>query len=254
MEVSSPPKRARLSGRQAWRAAAIAVIVIVFSFLALVAYYLWQIKFGDRETLAREFSSPAFTRDASRGDWTPELRDVPDFASYIRPHNPTLGNPDAPVTIIAFIDFECPFCQKSYPIFKQVSETYAPVVRIIFKHFPISAIHPQANAAANAAACASEQKKFWQYYDILFEKKTLDDAALAGLAKNIGLSSERFHTCLSAKKYQINIDEDLSDVAALSILGTPTYLVNGKRVEGVIDARAWDAILLKELQNATLPR
>ena len=225
-------------------------VVLLLAFFALVAYYLWQIRYGNTAALIKEFKSDELTLDESQSKKT-FPNDLPLIASQIAESaadRPTLGRVEAPVTIIAFIDFECPFCQKSYPIFKRVTEKYAPVVRVIFKHFPIATIHPHAMQAAYAATCAHEQGKFWPYYDRLFTEKTLDDASLLDHASATDISPSAFRTCIEDLRYTGVIEEDLQDAKNLHLRGTPTYIVNGVVVEGVTDETTWDKILLNALQ------
>ncbi len=149
-------------------------------FSAYLGYYLWVGKYGDATqqiNLAKQFTEQFSLSPELRGVEARPTVEQP-AASLIRPHNPTIGNPNAPITIVAFIDFECPFCQRAYPTFARIIDTYAPATNIVFKHFPVESIHPRAQQASMAAQCAHEQGKFWEYYNLLFTKKTLDDASL----------------------------------------------------------------------------
>jgi protein-disulfide isomerase len=225
------------------------VILIFISFVSLVAFYAWKIKYQDgAANLSKEFQTEKFTL-ANKKITQNNQPEIVDTAPYIREHNPTIGNTKAPITIIAFIDFECPFCRESYPIFQKVTQKYEPVARIIFKHFPITALHPQSNAAANAAACAHEQKKFWEYHDSLFTTQSLGTEDLLSQSKKIGLDQTKFSQCLDTKKYQGDIDQDIEDGVALGVRGTPTFFVNGYKIEGVLDSAAWDKILFNQLQT-----
>ncbi len=219
-------------------------------FIMLVGYYLWQIAYGDRDALTQEFRSNKFTKITNATETEPHT--TVDIAPFLRSHNPALGQKDAPITIVAFIDFECPFCRESYPIFTDMSKTYAPVIRVVFKHLPITVLHTSALSAANAAACAHEQKKFWAYYDRLFQEQTLEETALIAHAGNVGLNTSQFTACLRDAKYQSNIEEDILDAQRLGIRGTPTYIVNGKKVEGVVPRDAWDTILTQALRDTSL--
>jgi protein-disulfide isomerase len=224
--------------------------IAALAFLLLVGYYSWQIKYGNGADLAREFRTGKFTADASlagTGSVTPAAA-----AAAIRSHNPVRGKADAPITVIAFLDFECPFSRESYPITRAMADKYAPVVRTVFKHLPIEALHPNALPAANAAACAGEQGKFREYYDALFETEALDAASLSAHARSLGLNESSFASCLNARAHQGDIDEDIADAKTLGIRGTPTYIVNGVPYEGVIPADVWDRILADALRTNTL--
>ncbi len=216
-------------------------------FGSLIGYYLWQIKYGDREAIEESFRQEKFTLD-SRGQLrTPAGVPATDLADLLRPGNPTLGRADATVTVFAFLDFECPFCQESYPAFEYLRAQYEPVVRIVFKHVPLTSIHPQSLKAHEAAACAHEQGAFWPYYAWLFEKKKLDETSLVRAATDTRLNLDTFTACLAAGKYRATIETDLRDAARIGIRGTPTYIVNGKKFEGVVDEKTWDAIMIEAL-------
>lgn len=217
-------------------------------FTALFVYYLWQFRFGDSSSLknfSREFEKPRFTlADASAKK---REKSELDPASFVRPHDPKTGNPEADIDIIAFIDFQCPFSQESYSIFEQVIETYGSAARIVFKQLPLTTIHPEAMDAALSSACAEEQKAFWEYYRLIFENKKLDEAALLGYAETLKLDLPRFQNCVQTKRYQSNIEQDMLDAVELGVRGTPTYFVNRDIIEGVSSPSVWAESILKYL-------
>ncbi|MBT4120547.1 MAG: DsbA family protein [Candidatus Magasanikbacteria bacterium] len=225
------------------------ILLVSVTFAGFVSYYAWQLKYGDAEKLVQQFSTEKFTQDpglAISGDADIAEKDL---NKYIRDHNPVWGQGDKPVTIISFIDFECPFCLESYPIFKSVTSKYKPIVKVVFKHLPLENLHPGAEMSANAAACADEQDKFWDYYDGLFLDNNHAQVGLTGLAEKIGLNSQNFTACLGTKKYQKNINQDLTDAVELGLIGTPTYFVNGYKVEGALGAEQWEQIILQAYNN-----
>ncbi len=222
------------------------VLAGVIAFLSLFGYYWWQISRGHGIDIAREFRTKNFT---SAGRDLKPAGQIKSLKPYIHPFNPTRGPANAPITIVAFIDFECPFSQQGYPLFERVVDKYAPVARVIFKQFPIASLHPNSLNAATASACAHDQKKFWPYYDRLFQTKTLDRETLISQAQALGLDKKLFITCLDSSRHQSDIDEDLADGIALGVRGTPTYFVNTSRLEGVVDEATWDKIILTFLQQ-----
>lgn len=223
--------------------------ILILAFMGMVGYYMWQIKYGDFTALRQTVTRGEFTNAGTGSQARPTIEE--DIATFIRPHNPTLGAETAPVTIVAFIDFECPFCQRAYPTFEQVIEEFGPAVRVVFKHFPIQQIHPRSNQAALAAACAQEQGKFWPYYQKLFEGKRLDNASLEQYARDAGLRASTFSRCVSSEKYQKNIDQDIQDVIALGVRGTPTYFVNQTKVEGVVNFSSWRQVIVDALSKSS---
>lgn len=241
------PRMAHAKRRTCLAGALLFLGLIVAWFGAMTGYYAWQIKHGRYAELERTFQSAQFTRDTSRAKMPAPA--VADIRPSIRKENPVRGDASAPITILAFIDFECPFSQRGYPVFERVAERYAPVIRVVFKHFPIDAIHPNAVAAANAAACAGGQGKFWEYYHRLLTEKTLEEANLLAHARVLVLSEEPFRLCMENRPHQRAIDKDLEDGVDLGVQGTPTYFVNGVKIEGVAGEAVWDRIILQELQK-----
>lgn len=213
-------------------------------FVGLVMFYTWKIAYdGDGDRLAQKFQTEKFTlafQQHSEGK-------IKDAQPPIRSQNPSRGEAGAPITIVAFIDFECPFSQQGHAVFERVAKRYEPVARVVFKHFPALAIHPNSMAAANAAACAHEQNKFWELYNSLFATKALGRDELATQAQKIGLDADAFNHCLRAQTYQEVIDADLRDGLALGVRGTPTYFVNDVMIEGVVEEEVWDNILQRKL-------
>lgn len=131
------------------------------------------------------------------------------------------GKDDATVTIVEYSDYQCPFCSRFHPTVKAVSEAYGDKVRWIYRHFPLS-FHPEAKPAAEAAECAGEQGKFWEYSDKLFaNQSTLGSELYTKLASELGLNTSKFESCLSSDKYLSHIDEDATGGAAAGVSGTP---------------------------------
>lgn len=230
------------------------VIVGVALFMGLVGYYLWQVRFGDAEGLAQQFAQEHAARISTlnKKDNLGNLagdKIINNFEKYIRKTNPVFGKSDAGVKVLMFIDFECPFCQEEYSILKEVMGRYQSAVKFVFKNFPLESIHPNSFTAANAAACASEQGKFWPYYDWLFKNKTLDQNSLVAGAVSLGIDHESFAKCLDSQKYQEEINQDLIDSSELNLRGTPAFLVNGEKLEGVVTKEELDKIILKYLKR-----
>ncbi len=167
--------------------------------------------------------------------------------------SPTIGDRSAPVTIIAFSDFQCPFCKESYPVIKQVIERYGADVRFVFKHLPLS-IHKQALPAALAAYCAGQQGSFWQYHDALFSAETVSAATMERIASQINLDAVRFNSCLKSDDPRNAVLKDSQEARKLGIDGTPAFIVNGKPVRGVLDFESFKNMIEQELKAARTPR
>lgn len=160
------------------------------------------------------------------------------------------GNKDAWVTVVAWSDFQCPFCSRVVPTLKQIEETYKSDVRVAFKHNPLG-FHQRAMPAALAAECANEQGKFWPMHDALFaNQQKLEDADLEGYAKQSGLDMGRFKSCYSSQKYKSRIEEQQRQGMALGARGTPAFFINGRFLSGAQPFPAFQALIDEELKKA----
>lgn len=239
----------RRPSRLAFIAGASVLALALLVFLGYLLFFLWQFRFGNPSSLektAQNYRGARFSLGVADGRQAAQSVENP--ARFVRPHNPAIGPADAPITIIAFIDFECPFSQESYAITRQVVAEFDPAVRMIFKHLPLPAIHPNAYPSAVAATCAQEQGFFWEYYDALFISKRLDKNSLEKTALELGMSANRFSSCMQTERYRGNIQQDMLDAVDVGARGTPTYIVNGKVVEGVISAQEWQTLILELLK------
>jgi len=146
---------------------------------------------------------------------------------------PSRGPAAAPVTIVEFADFECPFCGGFYPTLKLIEKNYADKVRLVYRQFPLTNMHPNAQKAAEASLCANEQGRFWEYYDALFsDQSRLSVPALKQTAQTLGLNSAAFNTCLDSGKHAATIQKDKDEARKIGVSGTPTVFINGRLLGG----------------------
>ncbi len=142
------------------------------------------------------------------------------------------GGAKAPVTIIEFSDYQCPFCKRAESSVDQVMSTYGDKVRLVFRDYPLP-MHPLARPAAEAANCANAQGKFWEYHAKLFANQSaLADDKLKEYAKDLGLDTGKFEQCLAAKPYKAAIDKDIEDGSKVGVNGTPAFFINGRMLSG----------------------
>jgi protein-disulfide isomerase len=146
----------------------------------------------------------------------------------------TKGSQDAPVVFVEFADYECPYCQKVNPQIQQLKKDYGDKVAIVYKDFPLP-MHHSSEKAAEAARCAGEQGKFWEYHDVLFYSKQVDVAAVKDHARVLKLNGEAFDTCLDSGSEAKAVNQDLAEGKDLGLTGTPSFFVNGHFFSGVID-------------------
>ena len=154
----------------------------------------------------------------------------------ITPRDHVLGPPDAPVTLLEYGDYQCPYCGAAHPIVKALQRQLADSLRFAFRHFPLTTVHEYAEGAAEAAEAAGAQGKFWEMHDTLFENQpALDFESLVGYAEELGLDVERFATELENQVYAARVKEDFISGVRSGVNGTPTFFINGVRHEGSFD-------------------
>ncbi|MEK6890626.1 MAG: DsbA family protein [Nanoarchaeota archaeon] len=154
----------------------------------------------------------------------------------IEKDDPVLGDKNAPISIVEFSDFQCPFCERAYSgavaEFKNSDYFKKGQVNLVFKHFPLNSIHPQAQKAAEASVCASNQGKFWEYHDKLFEnQQALDIASLKSYASQLGLDTGKFNKCLDGGEAASKVTKDLAASSAAGGRGTPYFVFVNKNGE-----------------------
>jgi protein-disulfide isomerase len=181
----------------------------------------------------------------------PALRvmiDAPRHEVTLAAADPALGSASAPVTIVEFSDFQCPFCQRVAPTLKQVQKTYGDKVRIVWKDFPLTQIHPEAFKAGEAAHCAGEQGKFWEYHDRLFaNQQALQPDSLKKYAADAGLDAAKFNACVDTSKYGDRVREGVAQGSRLGVNSTPTLYINGRMLSGAQPYEAIAAVIDEEL-------
>jgi protein-disulfide isomerase len=150
---------------------------------------------------------------------------------------PANGSLHAPVVLVEFADYECPYCQKVNPQIQQLKKEYGDNLTIVFKDFPLP-MHHGSEKAAEAARCAGEQGKFWLYHDVLFYSKQVEVDALKEHARVLNLDTEKFDTCLDSGAETAVVKKDLEEAKGLGLTGTPSFFVNGHFFSGVVDYAA----------------
>jgi protein-disulfide isomerase len=162
---------------------------------------------------------------------------------------PTKGPNTAPVQIVEFSDFQCPYCKKANSLVGQVLKDYGPKVQFVYKHLPL-AMHPDAFAAAQASVCAGDQGKFWEFHDRLFETTDLSVEALKKYAGELSLDVAGFNKCLESESSRSAVLKDLAEARRANVEGTPTFFINGKQARGVGSVEDLKRLIDAELGNA----
>jgi protein-disulfide isomerase len=162
------------------------------------------------------------------------------------------GNPAAPVTILEFSDFQCPYCKKVVPTLNDLLTKYEGRVKLAYRDFPLRQLHPQAQMAAEAARCAEEQGKFWEYHDALFaEQAKLDENTLTASARKLGLDESVFQGCLKGGKFKPQIEQDVQAGIKAGVAGTPGFFINGEFVNGAQSLEEFEKIIDRELADGS---
>ncbi|HEX3188028.1 MAG TPA: thioredoxin domain-containing protein [Pyrinomonadaceae bacterium] len=189
--------------------------------------------------------------DGLRKKWTITVSLAAPAFALDEGESPVRGVAAKPaVTIVEFSDFECRFCRDVQPALKQVLESHAKDVRLVFKHLPLEG-HRNAVPAARAAYCAGEQDRFWQFHDALFAKESLSPGVFDRIASEIGLGLPRFKECLSSEHSRAAVIKDIETARSFRIESTPSFLVNGKLFTGALNSAEWQKIIERELNQTS---
>jgi protein-disulfide isomerase len=225
---------------------ALATLVGIVFMMALAAVNLWNLnRLTARVATIEAALSP---RKPPPGPDPKKIHSINIVGAQVK------GPANAPVTIVEFSDFQCPFCARVVPTLKQLEDTYKGNVRIVWKHLPLD-IHKDAVGAARAAEVAAKQGKFWEFHDKLFaDQKKLGPDDLKQHARELRLDMKRFETDLLNSEDQKKIDNDVAEAKALGINGTPGIFVNGRFVEGAQPYEVFAKIIDEELTKRGVAR
>jgi protein-disulfide isomerase len=164
-------------------------------------------------------------------------------------NGPSRGAVAAPIQMIEFSDFQCPFCLRAHATVEQVLKTYGDRIHFVYRHYPLPT-HPAARPAAEASACAAEQGKFWPYHDRLFEQPSrLSATDLKQHAVDLGLDASRFNACVDSQKYKAQVEADMKDGDEAGVNGTPAFFINGRMLSGAQPFDAFKRIIDEELAS-----
>ena len=162
--------------------------------------------------------------------------------------SPVRGSAGAPVTIVEFSDFHCPFCRKVQPVLEDLRARYGERIRMVYRDFPLDNLHAQARAAAEASHCAAEQGKFWEFHDRLFRNDPdTSQSALNRMAREAGLDINAFGICIASGKYRESVQASALEGTRLGVTGTPTFFINGRILVGAQPLDAFAAMIDEEL-------
>jgi protein-disulfide isomerase len=161
-------------------------------------------------------------------------------------HSPVRGKADAPVVLVEFADYQCPYCQKIHPDLDKLQKEFGSKLALVFKDYPLP-MHPYAQKAAEAARCAGDQGKFWEFHDELFAGKKLQVSDLKEEARALHLDAGSFDKCLDGGAEAASVDKDRQEATSLGLTGTPSFFVNGHFFSGVLSYAALHDMVEQQL-------
>lgn len=196
-------------------------------------------------------------RDAYIGELRTKYKAVvllkPPVVNVSAAGGPARGGANAPVVIIAFSDYECPYCKSAEATVDKVVKTYGDKVKYIHRNFPL-AFHQHAFEAAEAAACANAQGKFWEYHAKLFAAQDLSTDKLKAMAGEVGLDRKKFDECLASNQFKAAVEKDMADGAEVGVSGTPAFFINGRMLSGAQPFERFKEVIDEELAAPSVPK
>jgi protein-disulfide isomerase len=192
----------------------------------------------------------------AREAYADSLRDKAEISILLQPPSVQVGydparvkgSADAPVTIVEFADFQCPFCSRVQPALKDVLARYQGKVKLAYRDFPLSQIHQHAEMAAEASHCALTQGKYWEMNDAMFaDQSNLEEAALVKTAASLGMDQNSFSSCLKSGKYKAVVQQDFDAGSQAGVNATPTFFINGEFLSGAQSDADFTKIIDRQL-------
>ncbi|MGE5250668.1 MAG: DsbA family protein [Bacteroidota bacterium] len=223
------------------------LVVLAFAVGVLVGYMAW----GRGSGVASPVPAAANPTAGSQG--VVEAPVATQQAQYVRYDVPTEGFPslgpaDAPITIVEFSDFQCPFCRRFYQeTYKPLLDAYPGKIRFVYRDLPLTSIHPEAFPAAVAAACANEQDAYWPFHDKLFNSEQLGKDVYLQYASELKLDMTAFQECIASDRHNDAINKDADFAIKLGVNSTPTFFINGLAVVGAQPLSVFQQVIDKEL-------
>jgi len=217
--------------------------------------------FETLESKITEYLANEHNQNATRSFYD-GLRHKHGITSLMEPYRvavaatgPSRGRENAPVTIVEFGDFQCPYCREAETSLHTVLTRYPGEVRLVFRNLPLPSLHPDATVAAEAAVCAERQGMFWQMHDAMYENQSaLSADALKDTAKRLGLKTEGFDACMSDPGTKEAVESDQAAAEELDVTSTPYFFINGRPLNGSVPVERFESLISDELRRAAAKR
>jgi len=230
-----------INRRRSWIATIVTVTVLVLlsMFVWRVLHYVQLIRSGEISVSDYNFAQ-SFTTSTALAS-TPITDGVFDVVTT---DDPSLGNPRAPVTIVEFADFGCPYSKEVSFVMRELAAKYPDDVYYVYRDFPLTELHPIAQMAAEAGECADDQGKFWEFHDKIYQNQlSLDENSFVQFAQQLNMNVDQFESCLDSGRHTDEVLEDYAAGLEASVRGTPTFFFNGNRVAGSVPAEIMEALV-----------
>ncbi len=213
------------------------VTVLAFAVGVLLGYVVWGY-------------DPSRGQAKTSGQVADAPTEAPSFKRYNIPIKGfyAIGPENAPITIVEFSDYQCPFCKRWHQeVYEPLLAAYPGKIRLVYRNLPLTSLHPDAMSAAEAAMCAGEQDAYWQYNEKLFSSSNFGDQTYIQYAQQLSLNMDKFQSCLNDHKYQAAIQADSEFAANLGVRSTPTFFLNGLPIIGAQPLSVFKQVIDKEL-------
>ena len=264
--IKPPETRQRVRPRLNWRPLLLVGGLVLFFAIGLgVGFFMWgkpltearielaEVK-SQLETLqaavkpAEGQASQATTNEADLAAAPGEIKQVKRYP-VPEDGDPAYGPADAPITIIEFSDFQCPYCQRWHnEVWKKLAVEYPTQIRLVYRDFPLYSIHPDAASAANAAECSNEQNKYWEFHNLLLSgSEGFGEGAYQSYASSLKMDMTSFQQCLDENRYEAEITADFDYASSIGIQSTPTFFVNGVALIGAQPYEVFKEVIDLEL-------
>jgi protein-disulfide isomerase len=221
------------------------VTVLAFAVGVLLGYVVWGFEpAGERVLIAQTESQPSGPVAEVPVTQEPKFvrYDIPSEGFY------SIGPADAPITIVEFSDYQCPFCRRWHDeVYEPLLAAYPGQIKLVYRNLPLTSIHPDALSAAEAAMCAGEQDAYWPYHEKLFSSESFGGQIYTQYAQELSLDIDSFQACLNDHKYQAAIQADSDFAIDLGIQSTPTFFINGLAIVGAQPLDVFKQVIDKEL-------
>ena len=221
-------------------------VVLAFALGILLGYVVWG-----RSTASTEIKARLQEPQQNPITQPPVATQAPQVTRYDVPTDgfPSIGPKDAPIVIVEFSDFQCPYCKQFFDeTYKQLLAAYPEKIRFVFRQLPLTSIHPEAFPAAEASMCANEQNSFWEYHDKVFENQDkLGRELYLQIASDLNLDMPAFEDCIITGKFKAFVQQDSDYAVNLGIQSTPTFFINGLALVGAQPIETFKQVIDMEL-------